>query len=209
MRLALLVLLTASACTVADEHHIEAAWSIDRYGDGTAITADGDPGVNLGCPTGWTTVHLVAMDPSAPDTRSVDTFPCDAQQGTSSFLPADSYVAWLEVSDGDKVLATTPPTTTEVTSYDPDLLASIYVDAGYATVAWTPAADTVSIALTGEAEITTTFEADAGAGLIGPLPKGRYHAAASAGNWSATLPDVVIAAPNGLADLGTLAIDAP
>lgn len=117
-------------------------------------------------------------------------------------------MAWLEVADRDKVLATTPPTPTEVTSYDPLLLASIYVDAGYATVTWTPSADAVSIVLTGRAEITTTFGGDAGAGLLGPLPAGRYEVAASAGSWSAALPAIEVSAPNGLVDLGTLAIDA-
>jgi hypothetical protein len=209
MRLALVVLVASSACTVADEHHIEAAWSIARYGDGVATTADGQPGEDIACPAGWTSVRLVAVDPSAPSSRIADEFPCDARQGTSSLLPADTYLAWLEVSDGDKLLATTPPTPTEVTSYNPDLLADIYVDAGYATVAWADTPDAVSIALAGPVQTTTTFPGSARGGLIGPVRAGRYQVTASAADWSATLPAVEIAAPNGLVDLGTIALGAP
>ena len=197
MRLALIVLLI-SACDLHDEHHIEATWSIDRYGDGVATT--------VACPTGWTTVRLVAVDPSSPTTRTVDTFSCDAQQGTSSFLAADSYLAWLEVVDGNKVLATSPPTTTEVTSFNPILIADIYLDAGYATVAWPPVTEQVVIELTGTTDITTYFDSSAGAGLIGPVPAGRYQVAASIGSRREMLPDLVITAPNGLADLGMLSI---
>jgi hypothetical protein len=205
MRLALIVLLI-SACDVHDEHHIEASWSIDRYGDGVATTADGTPGASVACPSGWTTVRLVAVDPSAPQTRSVDTFSCDAQQGTSSYLAADSYVAWLEVADGNKVLASSPPTTTEVTSFNPILIADIYLDAGYATVAWPPVTEQVMIELTGPTAVTTYFDSSAGAGLIGPVPPGRYQVAASVGSRREMLPDLVITAPNGLADLGMLSI---
>lgn len=168
MRVALLALL--AACTIENEHHLEVAWTIDRFGDGSALTADGLPGERLACPAGWTTVRLVAVDPAAPATRIVDTFPCDAQQGTSSLLPRDAYVAWLEVADGDKVLATTPPTPTDVTSFDPLLVADIYVDAGYVTVA--PTARPISLSLTnGSITSSTTF----GGGVFGPFHAGPYE----------------------------------
>lgn len=206
MRTAVLLALGVSACAVHDEHHIEASWTIDRYGDGTAVTETGDTGTSVACPTGWSTVRLVAVDPSAPETRTVDTFSCSAQGGTSSYLPADSYTAWLEVVDGEKLLASSPPTTTEVTSFNPILIASIYLDAGYATVAWPAVADDVTLALTGSLEVTTTFDGTTGNGLIGPVPRGRYEVTATVGAWHATLPELVVTAPNGLADVGTLAI---
>ena len=206
MRAASVLVLSLSACALHDEHHIEASWTIDRYGDGIASTDNGEPGVSVTCPIGWTTVRLIAVDPSHPETRSVDTFSCDAQAGTSSYLAADSYTAWIEVAAGEKLLASSPPTATEVTSFNPILIASIYLDAGYATVAWPAVPAEVTIVLTGASEITTSFDGTAANGLLGPLPTGRYAVAASAGSWRATLPDLVVTAPNGLADLGTLAI---
>ncbi|HEY0250594.1 MAG TPA: hypothetical protein VGC41_03665 [Kofleriaceae bacterium] len=195
MRLALVLLV--SACATYDEHHIESAWTIDRLGDGA----------DLGCPAGWTTVRLVAVDPQTPGTRVVDTFPCDAGEGTSSLLPADSYLAWLEVWDGAKVLATTPPTTTDVTSFNPQLLAAIYVDAGYVTASWPSTSQPVSIAFAnGTITSTTTFDLDARGGVIGPLHAGHYEVTARVGSWSETLPVIEIAAPNGLTDLGVLPI---
>ena len=212
MRIALLAIVLA-ACTSHDEHHIEASWTVDKY---TPFLQ----GNSIGCPDGWDLARLVAIDPAHPDVRSVDTFPCDAFQGESSYLPADSYIAWIELTtaDGSKVLAQSLEETVEVTSFNPILLTDIYVDAGYAEIEWELADPArcpddgslgirLDLAPTSEAFVSEYVSCSAPRLVSPALLPGSYTATFSNHDQVVSVIDhVTIEAPNRVTRLGTVTI---
>ncbi|MEP6860657.1 MAG: hypothetical protein ABJE66_08565 [Deltaproteobacteria bacterium] len=214
MRCILLVLVLAlalAACTTHDEHHIEVSWTIDQYEPYPAETP-------VACPEGWRTAELVAIDPARPDVRHVDTFPCTAGFGTSTYLSADSYVSWIEIHDGDKLLASSIPETVPVTSFGPILTADIYIDAGYIEADWNPCASTdgapeqldvrLDVLHDGKFTAGEFVACSAGRAVSPALPPGTYSAMLSDGTFSTTLDDIVVEAPNKVTRLGRFPIGA-
>ena len=195
MRIAILVSLLV-ACS-HDEHYLDVSWNTAHYG----VVATGGS-----CPEGWTTARLVAIDAANPTEHHIDTFPCGDGAGHSSYLPADSYQAWLELAndDGSKVFATSEPETVWVTSFDPILMVNIYVDAGTAQVDYTGCPPDEAGVLDVRLDLTqpnynpfvSTYEACTGTIQSPAVPPGMYTATFTYRDTVQIFADVAISAEN-------------
>ena len=205
MRIAILGLVLLAACT-HDEHYLDVAWAVDHY------DAYSPRGEGIACPEGWTTTRLVAVDAAHPTDRHVDTFPCADGTGRSSYLPSDTYQAWVELTnaDGSKVFAASAPETVSVTSFEPLLLADLFVDAGFAEVDYAfgdatgcPQADVppldvrLDLVQPDHDPFVTSYEACTAGTIQSPaVPPGKYTATFTYHDITRTFDDVMIDAPN-------------
>ncbi|CAN5419229.1 hypothetical protein BH11MYX1_BH11MYX1_48620 [soil metagenome] len=190
MRYFVLALMMA-ACT-HDEHHIEASWTIERLGP----ALEREP---IGCPDGWNTAQLVAIDPAQPDVRHVDEFPCADGAGVSAYLPAESYITWVEILAGEKIVASSLEEPVSVTSFNPISISEIYVNAGYVEASWDACSgpDDGSLGVRLDVGSSTTWTS-CHAGRVGspPLPPGSYPVAFRTETIAQTLDHVEVATAN-------------
>lgn len=201
MRLAWSILVLLAAC--GDSHHIEAYWNVAH---------DDAAGTTIPCPSGWNTVRVIAADPNG-GALEIASFPCSDGQGVTGYLPADYYNVHLEVWDGTKALAQSPPVYMDVLGLAPEASATFYVDAGFIDVAWTPCADDPTG--TGAVlEVTPTTPSDisvsdtytsctAGALTGGPFRDGTYSVTFGVGDDHHSFDGVVVEG-YGVTDLGQL-----
>ncbi|HSD86465.1 MAG TPA: hypothetical protein VLB44_03085 [Kofleriaceae bacterium] len=211
MRIPLVLLALTSACiTTSDPRRVEATWSIEQLAGSQASTGSGSA---VACPAGWVTARLVLDGATGTIT---DDFPCDAGSGVSSHVPDGSYAAQIDILDaGGNVIASSVPTTVEVDGFGPTLETRIFVDAGYAELAWTfpPNAGTcdginpfeqIYLSLDGPSSFTQVFSCHDTRGITSPMLAGEYHASVSWGLIGHGGWDMTIEAPNRVTQLPTV-----
>jgi hypothetical protein len=111
------------------------------------------------------------------------------------------------------VVAASVEETVPVTSFNPILIADIYVDAGYVEADWTPCkasgeAQALDVRLDLTSSTTTNVFVSCSAGrVVSPAMKpGTYAVMLTDGTFTQTFDDVVVTAPNKVTRLGTFPI---
>jgi hypothetical protein len=185
-----------------DLGHVSATWHMDSVDAAGRVTP-------TACPAGFDTavLHTVAASPdgvmldpctSANSDCFIDLFNCDDNAGTSSGLPAQNYLTWIEITD--HAVTTTYATSTaefvDITNVDMNFDTEILEDGGYFKLAWSLVGETsgnpLSCAQTaaaksagGSVETTATlngttaalgdkFDCEDHFGYSAPLPWGTY-----------------------------------
>jgi len=199
MRKALPVLIAVSSgcLQVEPSQRVDATWSLERLDDGEQA-----------CPATWREVRLVNAATDRPEAHTVDRFACTDRGGRSSQLAQGAYTSWLEFVDADdRVVATSLPQSIEVGPFTTDVASTVYLDAGYASLAWSYDDEPfcgdsfnplqwIQLSLTGPTTITSLFSCHDRQGLAGPFPPGRYTVWVGQGLIGHDRPAITIEAPN-------------
>ncbi len=199
-RRSVVALALLGACvTVEDPDRVDTSWTLARLSDGPAA-----------CPSEWQTARLVLVDGTL---QVSDDFSCAAGRGTSAHVPPGSYDAHIDMLDSDgAVVASTPPSAISVGGVAARFDATLYLDAGYATLSWTfppgsgPCDDGnplewIYLHLDGPTTLTDTFSCHVDHGTSSPLLAGAYHASVSWGLDGYGGSDLTIEAPSVITQL--------
>ncbi len=202
----------APACiTTSDPRRVDATWSIEQLAGAPNGTGSGSA---VACPATWATARVVLAGAASTIT---DEFPCATGRGTSSHVPDGTYTARIDIlaADGTSITSSVP-TTLQVDGIAPSLDTTIFVDAGYAELAWTfppnsgdcDAAnpfELIYLSLDGPSQFTQVFSCHGTSGITAPLLAGAYHTSVSWGLTGYGGSDMTIEAPNHITELPAVA----
>jgi hypothetical protein len=225
--LASLIAVSATGCVISDDSataHIGATWTIRTL-------ANPDIGCYPGFNTATVNNQAVDSNGNAVGPLIQDLFDCADGGGTSSALPANTYMTWIAIQDDSMThtYAQSTPAFLDVTDVDLSYSAEIFDDAGYFQLQWdlieanSQAPVTCADAGASNVEILVNlsgtmsmdmdqYPCDDGFAVSKPFAAGTYTVSVDAFNASGQVSDSVVKGDqtindhNKITDLGTAII---